>query len=49
MKTDLRKEIEFPEGVTVELVGTTLKVKGEKGEVERDYVHPLRARTETRT
>jgi large subunit ribosomal protein L6 len=40
MKTDLRKEIEFPEGVTVELVGTTLKVKGEKGEVERDYVHP---------
>jgi len=40
MKIDLKQEIEISEGVTVELTGTTIKVKGPKGEVERDFVHP---------
>ena len=36
MKADLKKEIELLEGVTIELSGSTLKVKGPKGEIERD-------------
>ena len=40
MKEDLKKEIVLEEGVQVELAGTTLKIKGPKGEVERKFVHP---------
>jgi large subunit ribosomal protein L6 len=40
MKEDLLKEIELVEGVTAELEGTLLKVKGPKGEVARTFVHP---------
>ena len=40
MKADLKKEIELLEGVTIELSGSTLKVKGPKGEIERDFIHP---------
>ena len=40
MKQDLQLEIELVEGVTANLEGTTLKVKGPKGEVERNFAHP---------
>ena len=40
MKEDLKKEIVLEEGVQAELVGTTLKIKGPKHEVERSFVHP---------
>ena len=40
MKEDLKKEIVLEEGVQAELVGTILKVKGPKNEVERSFVHP---------
>ena len=40
MKIDLRKEIELPEGVTVNLENGLIKLKGPKGEVERSFHHP---------
>ncbi len=40
MKADLKKKIEIPNGVNVELVGSNLKVKGPKGEIERNFLHP---------
>lgn len=40
MKDDLRREIELKGGVTAQLVGSLLKVKGPKGEVSRAFVHP---------
>lgn len=39
MKEDLRKEIELTEGVTAQVEGSTLKVKGPKGEVQRNFLH----------
>ncbi len=35
------EEIEFPKGVTWKLEGSTLAVKGPKGELTRAFVHPL--------
>ncbi|PIN87407.1 50S ribosomal protein L6 [Candidatus Woesearchaeota archaeon CG10_big_fil_rev_8_21_14_0_10_32_24] len=40
MKQDLQLEVELTNGVTANLEGTVLKVKGPKGEVERDFAHP---------
>jgi large subunit ribosomal protein L6 len=40
MKIDLRKEIELPEGITVNLEDSLVKLKGPKGEVERSFHHP---------
>ena len=33
-------EIELPEGVSAEVEGTTIKVKGPKGEVKKTFIHP---------
>ena len=40
MKNDLKVEIATGEKVQAEVVGTILKVKGPKGEVERNFAHP---------
>lgn len=40
MKADLKNEIELSEGVTAQLNDTILVVKGPKGEVSRDFIHP---------
>lgn len=40
MKENLRKEIEFNEGVSAEIVGNVLVVKGPQGEVRRNFSHP---------
>ena len=40
MKDDLRKEIELGVGVTAQVDGSALKVKGPKGEVSRAFLHP---------
>ena len=40
MKIDLRKEIGLPEGVTINLENSVVKLKGPKGEVERSFHHP---------
>lgn len=40
MKEDIKKEIELTDGVTAELDGVILKIKGPKGGVERDFRHP---------
>ncbi len=40
MKQDLEKEIVMGEGVQATLEGPVLKVKGPKGEVERNFLHP---------
>lgn len=40
MKEDIKKEIKLVEGVTAEVDGALLKIKGPKGEVERDFRHP---------
>jgi large subunit ribosomal protein L6 len=40
MKADLKKEIELPDGVTVQLNKAVLTIKGAKGEVNRDFIHP---------
>lgn len=40
MKDDLTREIELKSGVTAQLEGDLLKVKGPKGEVSRVFVHP---------
>lgn len=34
------EKVEIPEGVTVEIVGPVIKVKGSKGENERTLAHP---------
>lgn len=39
MKEDLRKEIELKEGVTAQVEGNMLKIKGPKGEVQRKFPH----------
>jgi len=39
MKEDLRKEIGLIEGVTAQVDGSILKVKGPKGEVQRNFLH----------
>ena len=36
----VREEVEIPEGVTVEVNGNLVKVKGPKGEVERELNYP---------
>ena len=40
MKDDLKREIELMPGVTAQLEGNLLKVKGPKGEVSRVFMHP---------
>ncbi len=40
MKDDLTREIELKAGVTAQLEGNLLKIKGPKGEVSRVFVHP---------
>jgi large subunit ribosomal protein L6 len=40
MKSDFKKEIAFGEKVTAQLKGGFLKIKGPKGEVERNFSHP---------
>lgn len=40
MKANLKKEIELKDGVTAQLNGTILKIKSQKYEVERNFVHP---------
>ena len=40
MKLDLKKEIELPEGILVEKNVDTLTLKGPKGEVVRNFLHP---------
>ncbi|MDO8511028.1 MAG: 50S ribosomal protein L6 [Nanoarchaeota archaeon] len=40
MKDDLTREIELKSGVTVKLEGNLLKVKGQKGEISRVFLHP---------
>ncbi len=40
MKLDLKKEIVLPEKVSAEFKGSVLIVKGPKGEVQRDFLHP---------
>tara|TARA_Y100000310_G_C20501310_1_gene724140 strand:- start:265 stop:810 length:546 start_codon:yes stop_codon:yes gene_type:complete len=40
MKEEITKEIELSEGVTAQLEDSSLKVKGPKGEVERNFTHP---------
>jgi len=40
MKTDLKREIVLGDKVTVELKGGSLKIKGPKGEVERNLLDP---------
>jgi large subunit ribosomal protein L6 len=40
MKTDFKNEIELPEGVTAQLEGSLMKIKGQKGEVERNFLQP---------
>lgn len=37
-KEQLTVEIALPQGVQIELAGTLLKVKGPKGEIERDFI-----------
>ncbi len=40
MKEDITREIELNEGVSAVLSGTLIKIKGPKGEVDRDFPHP---------
>lgn len=40
MKNDLRKEIALEKGVTAFISSNVLTVKGPKGEVKREFVHP---------
>ena len=40
MKENLTLEIELPKGVTAEIVGLQLSVKGAKGNVVRAFQHP---------
>lgn len=36
----VKEEVEIPEGVTVEITNSTVKVKGPKGELEREFSYP---------
>lgn len=36
----MKKTINIPEGVTIQLTDSTLTIKGEKGELKRDFFHP---------
>ena len=40
MKDDLKREIELNSGVTAHLVDNLLTIKGPKGEVSRNFLHP---------
>ena len=40
MKEDLKREIELKPGVSAQLEGSLLKIKGPKGEVNRVFLHP---------
>lgn len=40
MKEDLTREIELKDKISARLENNTLKVKGPKGELEREFVHP---------
>ncbi len=40
MKEELRKEIELGAGVTASIDNSILKVKGPKGEVKKNFLHP---------
>ncbi|MEK6905566.1 MAG: 50S ribosomal protein L6, partial [Nanoarchaeota archaeon] len=40
MKEDLKREIELKPGVTAHLVDNLLTIKGPKGEVNRNFLHP---------
>jgi large subunit ribosomal protein L6 len=40
MKVDFKEEIKIPEGIGVEIVDGLVKVKSEKGELEREFQHP---------
>jgi len=40
MKEDLKEEIVLVEGVTAQIDNNLLKIKGPKGEVERNFLHP---------
>lgn len=40
MKADLRKEVPLPAGVRATLEGTTLSLKGPKGESRKEFPHP---------
>lgn len=40
MKTNYTKEIVVGEKVTAQLSGTVLKIKGPKGEIERNFIQP---------
>ena len=40
MKGEIQKEIAFPSGVTVQLEGSMLTVKGPKGTVQRNFLYP---------
>lgn len=40
MKGDLKSEIVLPPGVTAQLQGAILKVRGAKGEVVRNFIYP---------
>jgi len=38
--SDIKEEIVIPEGIEVTLTKNTLSIKGEKGELTRDFSHP---------
>jgi len=40
MKANIIREIELANGVTAQIVGSLLKIKGPKGEVQREIRHP---------
>ncbi|MEK6853080.1 MAG: 50S ribosomal protein L6 [Nanoarchaeota archaeon] len=40
MKEELRKEIELGTGITANLDKSILKIKGHKGEVKKNFLHP---------
>lgn len=40
MKENLLRELELVNGVTAHLEGALLKIKGPKGEVQREFLHP---------
>ncbi len=40
MKSDLRKEIKLPEGVSARQQASVLVIKGPQGEVKREFLHP---------
>jgi large subunit ribosomal protein L6 len=40
MREDIKTEIELKEGVTASLDNSLISIKGPKGEVKRDFLHP---------